>query len=249
MNSFGILAIAVWVYMSSWFAAAILKKRNDLADVAWGLGFVMVAWLGWILGGGKAEAILINLLVSIWGGRLAIHIYRRNKNKTEDYRYANWRKEWGKNFLLRSYLQVFLLQGVFLYLISLPVMAANQNGAGGMLGLGILVWLAGFYFEAMGDRQLKQFISEPKNKGKIMNEGLWRYSRHPNYFGEITMWWGLWLAGLMTNWWTIIGPITITVLIVFVSGVPLLEKKFEGRVDWEEYKRKTSMLIPLPPRK
>lgn len=234
--------------MSGWWLVAILRRRNDVADVAWGLGFVMVAWTGWILGGERSAVAWINLLVSVWGGRLAWHIYRRNKNKPEDYRYANWRKEWGKNFLLRSYLQVFLLQGVFLYLISLPVMAMNQYGTGGLMGLGVVIWLIGFYLEVAGDWQLKKFVSNPKNKGKIMDQGLWRYSRHPNYFGEIVMWWGLWLAGLWANWWTIIGPLTITILLRYVSGVPLLEKKFEGKRGWEKYKQKTSVLIPLPPR-
>lgn len=249
MNSWLVLAIIVWWYMSLWSVVAILKKRNDVADVAWGLGFVIVVWTAWILGGQRIEVIIINLLVTMWGGRLAWHIYRRNKGKTEDYRYANWRKEWGKYFFIRTYLQVFVLQGLFLCLISLPVIAINRAGVGGLWWLGIIVWLIGFYFEAVGDWQLKQFISDPGNNGKIMDQGLWRYSRHPNYFGEMTMWWGLWLAGLWTNWWTIIGPLTITILLRYVSGVPLLEKKFEGRRDWEEYKKKTSVLIPLPPRK
>ncbi len=249
MSSLLILAIDVWLYMSLWFGMAWLKKRNDLADVAWGLGFVIVTWMAWVLGGQRTEVIIINLLVTIWGGRLSWHIYKRNEGKTEDYRYANWRNEWGKNFLLRSYSQVFLLQGVLLYLISLPVIAMNQYGIGEIAGAGVMVWLVGFYFEVIGDWQLKKFVNDPKNKGKIMQEGWWRYSRHPNYFGEMTMWWGLWLAGWWSNWWTIIGPLTITILLRYVSGVPLLEKKFEGRKDWEEYKRKTSMLIPLPPKR
>lgn len=244
VGALAIVAIVIWVYMSCWFGMALQKKRNDLADVAWGLGFVAVVWIGWMLGGQKIEVVVANLMVTAWGTRLSWHVYLRNKDKSEDYRYASWRKEWGKNFIWRSYIQVFLLQGLFMFLIAMPTVAINWYG--GVDKTGVLVWLVGFYFEVVGDWQLKTFLKDPTNKGKIMDKGWWRYSRHPNYFGEITMWWGIWLMGWRYGWWTIIGPLTITILIRYVSGVPLLEKKFEGRKDWEEYKQKTSVLIPWP---
>jgi steroid 5-alpha reductase family enzyme len=115
--------------------------------------------------------------------------------------------------------------------------------------VGVLVWLVGFYFEAVGDWQLKKFIKNPENKGKIMQSGLWAYSRHPNYFGEVTMWWGIWLLNFSQNWWTVVGPMTITFLILKVSGVPLLEKKYEGNKEFEDYKKRTSIFLPLPQRK
>lgn len=247
------LALALFLYMTLWFVISIFKKRNDLADVAWGLGFVFMAWFSLFLGYPKPFSYLVSILVTIWGFRLSLHIYRRNHGKPEDSRYAAWRKEW-KHFYLQSYLQVFLLQGFLLFLISLPVFFLNFHKTGdnsllAFLGLGI--WLFGFAFEAIADWQLKQFIKNPKNKGKIMNQGLWHYSRHPNYFGEVTLWWGIFLISFSqtASPFSILGPLTITVLILFVSGIPLLEKKYQGRTDFQAYQRTTSIFLPLPPKK
>jgi steroid 5-alpha reductase family enzyme len=238
--------------MTFWFIVSVINKRNDVADIAWGLGFVLMAWLSFFISGFSIKALLVNGLVTVWGLRLAWHIYHRNKNKSEDSRYMEWRKTW-KNFYLRSYLQVFLLQGVFLFFISLPVMFINHSVSGGfgiLEVVGFIVWGLGFYFESTGDRQLKEFVSNPVNKGKLMDRGLWRYSRHPNYFGEVTQWWGIFIMALSIpgSFFTIIGTLTITILILFVSGIPLLEKKYAGRPDFVEYKKRTSIFIPLPPR-
>jgi steroid 5-alpha reductase family enzyme len=250
MNYYFTLALTTLGYMTVWFTISVIKKRNDIADIAWGLGFVLMAWLSFFLSGFSFPALLVNSLVTVWGLRLAWYIYNRNKNKPEDSRYLEWRKSW-KNFYLRSFLQVFLLQGIFLYLISLPVIFINHSSVDvlGILDLiGLIVWGFGFYFESVGDYQLKQFISNPANKGKIMNQGLWKYSRHPNYFGEVIQWWGIFIIALSIPYgiFMIIGPLTITFLILFVSGVPLLEKKYSGRKDFEEYKKHTSIFIPLP---
>lgn len=252
MNYYSVLALVLLGYMSFWFIISIIKKRNDITDIAWGLGFVLIAWLSFYLSGCSFRALIVNCLVTIWGLRLAWHIYNRNKDKPEDSRYLEWRKTW-KYFYLRSYLQVFLLQGLFLYLISLPVMFINYLVSGGfgiLEVVGLFVWTIGFYFESIGDKQLKEFISNPANKGKLMDRGLWRYSRHPNYFGEITQWWGIFIIALSVpkSFVTIISPLTITILILFVSGIPLLEKKYAGRHDFEEYKKRTSIFFPLPPR-
>lgn len=253
MNYYYSLALALLTYMSFWFIVSVIKKRNDIADIAWGLGFVLMAWLSFFISGFSFRALLVNSLVTVWGLRLALHIYKRNKDKPEDSRYLEWRKTW-KNFFLRSYLQVFLLQGVFLFLISLPVMIINHaasNNFGILDIIGFIVWAIGFYFETTGDKQLKEFIANPSNKGKLMDKGLWQYSRHPNYFGEVAQWWGIFIIALSISgsFFTIIGPLTITILILFVSGIPLLENKYKGRVDFEEYKKRTSMFIPLPPKK
>jgi steroid 5-alpha reductase family enzyme len=254
MNYYVILALSLFLYMNLWFLVSLLKKRNDIADEAWGLGFVLLTWLSYlIIGNLNLPALLVNILVSIWGLRLFWHINARHKKKEEDSRYAVWRKDWGKYFFIRSYLQVFILQGLFLYLVSIPIMLINKNESGGfnlLVIIGFIIWLVGFYFESVGDRQLSQFIKDPNNKGKLMSSGLWKYSRHPNYFGEITQWWGIWLITFNTqnNLLGIVGPITITILILFVSGIPLLESKYKGRVDFEEYKKRTSILIPLPPK-
>ncbi|BBA70765.1 DUF1295 domain-containing protein [Geobacter sulfurreducens] len=240
--------------MTGWFVASLLKGRNDIADVAWGLGFILAAAVSLVAGGQYApRGLLVSLLVLAWGVRLTLHIHARNRGKGEDPRYRQWRKEWGRWFVLRSFLQVFMLQGVLLVLVAVPVIfvnAAPPTPLGWLDGLGFFIWLTGFLFEAVGDRQLLHFIRNPENKGQLMTGGLWRYTRHPNYFGEVTLWWGIWLMALAVpgGWWTVIGPLTITVLILKVSGIPMLEKHYEGRPDFEEYKRRTSAFFPLPPR-
>jgi len=254
MNYYTSLVLVLFVYMTMWFVVSLIKKRNDVADVAWGLGFTLMAWVSYFLSGSSgARGLLVGILVSVWGLRLAWHIHARNKGKAEDYRYLAWRKEWGKWFYIRSYLEVYLLQGALLFLIVLPVLIINK-GISATLGfldlLGVVVWLFGFYFEAVGDAQLSRFIKNPANKGKLLRGGLWRYTRHPNYFGEVTQWWGIWLIALSvpSGMIGIIGPLTITFLILKVSGIPLLEKKMEENPDFADYKRKTSVFIPLPPR-
>jgi len=255
MSYYPAFALILFVYMSFWFLVSLIKKRNDVADLAWGLGFVTLAWVSLFFSGVPTmRGFLVNILVTIWGIRLTSHIYRRNRGKPEDSRYAAWRKEWGSVFYIRSYLQVYLLQGLLLFLIVLPVLYINASASVDFQGadiVGLAVWLIGFYFESVGDRQLKQFVSNPSNKGKIMDQGLWRYTRHPNYFGEVTQWWGMFFIALSIPGalFTIIGPLTITFLILFVSGVPLLEKKYVGRTDFEEYKKRTSVFFPLPPKK
>lgn len=254
MNYFLLLGLVLFVYMSFWFLISLIQKRNDVADVAWGLGFVLIAWTAFFVADATSvRVLLVNVLVSIWGLRLAWHIHARNKGKTEDYRYQAWRQEWGKYFFVRSYFQIYFLQGALLFIIALPVIIINVS-AGESLGLfdivGISIWLIGFFFEVVGDAQLASFIRIPQNKGKLFKGGLWRYTRHPNYFGEVTQWWGVWLLALCipSGWLTIVGPLTITFLILKVSGVPLLEKKMENNPDFIEYKKRTSVFIPLPPR-
>jgi steroid 5-alpha reductase family enzyme len=248
MSSFIIIAGVVFVYMTLWYIAALIFKRNDVADIAWGLGFIVIAWTSYYLGDKNTISLLIDILVTLWGARLAWHIFNRNKGRGEDFRYLEWRNTWS-NFYLRSYLQIFLLQGALMYVISIPVQIAqvaplNVNTTVAILGL--LIWLIGYYFEVVGDLQLKQFITNPANKGQLMTLGLWKYTRHPNYFGEVTLWWGIFLLSLSVsgNLLAVIGPLTITFFILFVSGVPLLEKKYVGRADWESYKSKTSIFIP-----
>ena len=247
MSYYIALILILFAYMSLWFVVSLIKKRND---VAWGLGFVLMTWVSFFLSSDSGvRGLLVGVLVSVWGLRLAWHIYSRNKGKAEDYRYLAWRKEWGKWFYIRSYFQVYLLQGVFLLLIVAPVLLINKS-AGTALGLpdivGVLVWLVGFYFEAVGDAQLARFIKDPANKGKLMQSGLWAYTRHPNYFGEVTQWWGIWIIALSVSggWLGIIGPITITFLILKVSGIPMLEKKMAENPEFTEYKKQTSMVIP-----
>lgn len=253
MNIYLLLSLILFFYMSGWFFVSILKKRNDVADVAWGLGFVLLAWASFLASEFSLIGLIVSLLVTIWGIRLALHIYKRHSGKPEDSRYLAWRNSW-KHFYLRSFLQVFILQGLMLFIIALPVIFINLSNSKHLNLfdlIGVLIWAIGFCFEVVADYQLKQFIEDPNNKGKIMQKGLWKYSRHPNYFGEVTQWWGIFIIVLTkTNGiFTIIGPLTITVLILFVSGVPLLEKKYIGKPDFEDYKKRTSVFIPLPTKK
>lgn len=255
MSYFVWLILILFAYMSLWFVISLIKKRNDVADVAWGLGFVLITWTSFFISEDSGvRGLLVGVLVGVWGLRLAWHIHTRNKGKAEDYRYLAWRKEWGKWFYLRSYFQVYLLQGALLFLIVMPVLLINKNGGAG-LGLldfiGVAVWLVGFLFEVIGDAQLARFIKNPANKGKLMQSGLWAYSRHPNYFGEVTQWWGVWLVALSVpyGWFGIIGPLTITFLILKVSGVPLLERKMDENPEFEAYKERVSIFIPWKPKK
>ncbi|MBY0110063.1 MAG: DUF1295 domain-containing protein [Candidatus Babeliaceae bacterium] len=236
--------------MTAWFLYALRIKNNSVADIAWGLCFIFVALETLILTGlYLPEQLVATTLVIIWGVRLSWHIYMRNHNKPEDERYAMWRKQWGNGIVLRSFFQVFMLQGTLLLLISLPILLINTDKTSPMVVytiIGGLVWLCGFIFESVADYQLKQFLSKPENHSKIMKSGLWRYSRHPNYFGESVMWWGLFFIalGLPWGWLTIISPLILTYLLLYVSGIPLLEKKLKNNPEFQDYMSKTSAFIP-----
>jgi steroid 5-alpha reductase family enzyme len=252
MNHYLLLALALLLYMMLWFLIAIVKKRNDVADVAWGLGFVFLAWISFYLADQHLLGLLVNTLVTIWGVRLTWHIYSRNHGQPEDFRYQQWRQEW-KHFYVTSFFRVFMLQGIFLYITMLPVLFINLSNFHDfkLLDLiGLMTWVVGFYFESLGDYQLKQFKALPGNKGKIMTTGLWRFTRHPNYFGEAVQWWGIFMVAvsLPDGWTTVIGPITITFLVRYISGVPMLEKKYKGNEEFEAYKKRTSAFWPRPPK-
>jgi steroid 5-alpha reductase family enzyme len=246
---------AIFLYMTCVFVLALLKKDNSIVDVAWGTGFLLVALLTFFMDSAFTfRSALVTGLVIFWGSRLALHIYFRNRGKGEDFRYAKWRKEWGKTFVWRSYFQIFMLQGLLLLIIAYPIILVNQSEEGGFTALdiaGMAVWMVGFFFEAVGDYQLRAFKKNPENRGKIISRGLWRYTRHPNYFGEVTCWWGIFLIALSIEWgWTaVISPLAITFLLLRVSGVTMLEKKYEGNQAYEEYARKTSPFIPWFPKR
>ena len=240
-------ALLIWGYMTLLFVIALWRRDNSIADIAWGVGFTLVAWwLHWKFS--HSWSWLTSILISVWGLRLAIYIGFRNLRKgREDWRYANWRRDWGQWFVPRSYLQVFMLQGFFMWVISLPLM--QRPGAEVFTwyqGIGVLIWGLGFFWEAIGDWQLSRFKANPNNKGKIMTKGLWSLSRHPNYFGEILLWWGVFLVVLpFGKWWlSLLSPITITWLLTRVSGVPMLEEKYKNNPDYQDYVKSTPPLIP-----
>ena len=255
VNSILVAALSILVYMTLCFIVSVILKRNDVADIAWGLGFVITSLVVLVIRhNATLTTISAFILVLIWGSRLSLHIGLRNIKKPEDFRYKTWRDTWGKWFYLRSFFQIYILQGFLMLLILLPVLAilsdkSSKNLA--ILVIGVLVWLFGFCFESIGDRQLVSFLKDKNRTATIMQKGLWKYTRHPNYFGEITQWWGLGLIAISVyyGWIGLLGPITITFLITKVSGIPLLEKNYANNPEYIKYKLKTSVLIPLPNKK
>ncbi len=256
LEIYGIGFGIILLLMTILWLVSLWLKNSSIVDIFWGTGFVIANWVYFMLtpDGFMLRKLIISILVSIWGLRLSIYILLRNYGKPEDFRYQKWRKESGKIWWWKSFFQVFLLQGVLLGIISIPLLAAQINPLPDHLTvfdfLGIAVWLFGFYFESMGDYQLARFKANPENKGKVMDKGVWRYTRHPNYFGDSAQWWGYFLiAAAAGGWWTIYSPILMTLFLLRVSGVALLEKTMEKRPGYKEYIRKTSAFVPWFPRK
>lgn len=256
MHPLLIAVLILCAYMTLGFIVSLIRRDNGIADIAYGGGFMLLAFSTYALGPATIPGLLISILVAVWGLRLSLRILRRNWNRPEDFRYAQWRAEWGNTFIVRSFFQVYMLQGAVIYIVSLPVLLTNLYGSPSItsvLLLGVFLWLVGFFFEAEGDRELDAFIRNSENKGKLMTRGLWKYTRHPNYFGESLMWWGIAVAALslvpgMLGVLGFLSPILITFLLLKVSGIPMLEKKMQEHPDWKEYARKTSPFIPLPPK-
>ncbi len=254
-------ALVLLAFFVLFYIIALLKNNYGLADMAWGLGFIVIAISSLIYSRNfSLISITVTLLVAIWGFRLFFYIGIRNWNKDEDYRYVNMRKRWKTHIRLKAFIFVFLLQASFLYVISLPIQLVNFNRLVFSTPLeyviyivGLFLWIIGFIFESLGDRQLKTFKKDPNNKGKLMTEGLWSWTRHPNYFGESLMWWAIGIISVSTLsaylFAGLIGPLFITYLLLYVSGVPLLERKYKDREDFKAYARKTSKFFPLPPKK
>jgi steroid 5-alpha reductase family enzyme len=240
----------VFGYMTVLYVLALIRKDNSIADIAWGPGFVLVAGLHlWLPPTPSPRQGLMSALVLVWGARLALHIARRAKGRGEDFRYAAWRRQWGRWFVLRSYVHVFLLQGAFLLIIvlPLPIIHGSDPAAWTVLdAAGLILWALGFVLEAAADAQLARFRRDPKRSGRFLRTGLWRLSRHPNYFGEAVQWWGIFLIGASVpgGWRGIVSPVVITLLLRFVSGVPLLEKKHKGNPEFAAYAARTNAFIP-----
>ena len=248
-------AVAVFLYMTALFLVALWRRDNSLVDIGWGPGFILVAGLTLLWRPGLAwRPLLVSVPVLVWGLRLGIHIYIRKRGKPEDFRYAAWRRAWGRSFVLRSFFQIFMLQGALLMLVAWPIWLTNLSPAGPPTILdaaGVLVWLTGFIIESASDAQMERFRRDPAHRGRVMTAGLWRFSRHPNYFGESVQWWGLFLIALSGAWgWTAaVSPLLITFMLLKVSGVSLLEKKYAGNPEFAAYARRTSLFIPWFPRR
>jgi steroid 5-alpha reductase family enzyme len=236
------------------FGVARLRERYDTVDTFWGLGFALVALVTFALSDGSpALRLVITALTVIWGVRLAVHLHLRNHHLPEDPRYVKLVEKAGDNPGLRIFVTVYLMQGVVLWFVSLPVQFAQYaHGFGVTAWLGAAVWLVGFGFETVGDDQLRRFKIDPANSGKVLDTGLWRYTRHPNYFGDACVWWGLYLLACST--WpgaaTILSPLAMTYTLANGTGKPLLEKGMrKSRPGYAYYVERTSGFLPLPPRK
>lgn len=249
------IAILVVFFDLLVFTYSVIRKRQDIADVVWGIKFILIGFLALILTNNYSSLIIITfLLICTWGLRLFFHIGYRHLNKTEDKRYLELSKNWGKWFHLRSLVQNFLFQGLLALIVSIPVIVIiffNPEVNYYLLFIGLFIWAFGFIFEAIADYELKIFIKTKREPSEVMSTGLWKYSRHPNYFGEVLLWWGIFILSLhhLEYWYvSIIGPLAITLLILFVSGIPLNEKRFGGNKNYELYKKRVSPFLPRPPK-
>jgi steroid 5-alpha reductase family enzyme len=245
-----VLVTLLWIW-------SVIIKNVSIVDIFWGFGFVVVnTFYVFMSGELNTRKILILTLVGIWGLRLAIYLAWRNIGKGEDFRYKEFRRNYGpKRYWWFSYFQTFLLQGVLIMIISLPLLGINSSTSSGDLNLldflGIIVWLIGFAFEAGGDFQLARFKRDFANKGKVLNTGFWKYTRHPNYFGDAVVWWAYAIFSIAAgSYWQIIGAVVMTLLIIKISGVALLEKTLNNtKPEYREYIRKTSSFFPWFPKK
>jgi len=247
--------ITIACLMLATWSVSLLRRDASIVDIVWGLGFVVVAWASrFVTGASGAGNWLLVAMVTVWGVRLAAYLAKRNLGKGEDFRYKAMRRKHGERFPLVSLYTVFGLQGALMFVVSLPVSLGQRDtdaGAGFVALAGFVVWAIGLYFEVVGDAQLARFKRDPRNEGLVMDQGLWALTRHPNYFGDCLVWWGLAIvasaqgAGL----WAFLGALVMTVLLVRVSGAAMLDRLLAKRKPgYAEYMARTSGFIPLPKR-
>ena len=247
--------VTIACLMLATWSVSLLRRDASIVDIVWGLGFVLVAWAAkFVTGASGAGNWLLLLMVTVWGLRLAGYLAKRNLGKAEDFRYQAMRRKHGERFAIVSLYTVFGLQGALMIVVSLPVTLGQRDtsaGAGFVVFLGFVVWAIGIYFEAVGDAQLARFKRDPRNAGQIMDQGLWALTRHPNYFGDSLVWWGLAIVGSSqgAGVWAFLGAGVMTVLLVRVSGAAMLDRLLAKRKPgYAEYMARTSGFIPMPRR-
>lgn len=260
-------AILITLLMLAFWLLSVRLKDVSIIDTAWGPGFVLIAWTEWSRQSLSLVSFhptaLLPVLVSVWGLRLSTHLFVRNHGKSEDFRYRQMREKWGNRFWWVSLFTVFGLQGLVMWIVSLPLHVGSNSLSSSMVEdrtsggfslltiVGVTAWSIGILFEAVGDWQLAHFKSQPGNKGRVLQQGLWRYTRHPNYFGDSMVWWGFFLIGLSNHaaWWTVISPVLMMFLLMRVSGVSLLEQSLlQNRPGYRDYVRRTSAFFPWLPK-
>lgn len=254
MNVFTVNLLVIVVVMTSVWTLSTVIRDASIVDIVWGAGFVVVAWSSWITSDADGLAALaVRVCVTVWGLRLAGYLAWRNLGKGEDFRYQAMRRKYGARFPLISFVTVFLLQGALMWVVSLPVQVVHDVDpqASPVLVVGVAVWAIGLAFEVVGDLQLARFKADPASAGRVMDTGLWRYTRHPNYFGDFLVWWGIAIMALsnVASMVGVIGAVVMSVLLMRVSGVPMLEHSMaKRRPGYVEYQRRTSAFFPRPPR-
>ncbi len=257
LQIYGLAALVVLGFVTALWLLSLILRDSSIVDIFWGTGFIIAngVYLALTPEGLPARKWLVSLLLTVWGLRLSLHILRRNWRKGEDYRYQKWRQEAGPKWWWFSFFKVFLLQGALLWIISVPLLGAQISATPDKLTpldlVAVLFWAVGFFFEAVGDWQLARFKADPANKGRVLRAGVWRYTRHPNYFGDALQWWAYYvIAAAAGAFWTLYSPIIMTTLLLRVSGVALLEKTLKDtKPGYREYVQTTSAFIPWFPRK
>ncbi len=245
-------AILVAGSMLFLWSISLIRRDVSIVDIFWGTGFVLISWCTWLRLPVDDRSLVLPALTTGWGLRLSLHLLMRNWGKPEDSRYSEMRKKHGDRFPLVSLLTVFVLQGVVMWVVALPIQGIRSpsSWSSPVMVSGITVWLIGFLFEAIGDWQLVKFKQIPANRGRVLETGLWKYTRHPNYFGDCCVWWGLFLVAFaqQSPIWTVVGPIVMSITLLRFSGVSLLEKTLvKAKPEYVDYVRRTSAFIPLPP--
>ena len=248
-------AVVIAAMMLTTWVISVAVRNASIVDLVWGLGFVLVAWaVRLTVDGNDARQWLLVGMVTVWGLRLSGYLAWRNLGHGEDYRYKAMRKQWGSRFWIVSLVTVFVLQGVLMWIVSIGVQLGQvprTPGLGVLAVVGVVVWALGLGFEAVGDAQLARFKADPANAGTTMDRGLWRYTRHPNYFGDACVWWGIALVAAESGLgaFGLIGAAVMTVFLRRVSGVTLLEKSLvKRRAGYEDYVARTSPFVPRRPR-
>ena len=248
------LGVVLGLMFALWLLS-LLRKDASIVDPFWGAGFVVIAWVTSMLVESQSDrSWLLVALTTIWGLRLTGFLLWRNLGKPEDYRYAEMRQKHGQRFPIVSLMTVFMLQGVLMWLVSWPVQFGQMSVAAsfGLLdAAGVVLWATGMLFETVGDYQLSRFKSDPSNRGQVLDTGFWRYTRHPNYFGDFCVWWGLYLIAASAGvWWTVVGPLLMSYLLLRFSGVSLLESTIvDRRPSYRSYIERTNAFFPGPPKR
>jgi steroid 5-alpha reductase family enzyme len=256
--------LGIFILFVIFYIIGLIDKKVNTVDIAYGLGYVVAAVIPWILSEDPTymieRKIIITGLIGLWGVRIALFLtlrkFGKDETTNEDRRFKTFRDDWGKTFWWRSFVQLYVSQVILIFIIGFPAIVTNSSTTTGLVVtdyIGVGIWVIGFFFEFTGDLQMYLFKRNPENKGKVMRKGLWKITRHPNYFGEITMWLGIFILGLAPYKWLnfigIISPVIIALALIYVSGIPLAEKRFENNEEYQEYKKKTSVLFPWFPKK